>query len=219
MNIESRFRDPLSELFKEYKETSDILKRGFAISESIEGGSILFIGLNPSYTLDQEPEIPEEIFYQLKQRGNYSYFKKFEDISEYTGTTWSHLDLLTIRETSQAKVLELLKHDKGVEFIWKHLLITKQILEILDPRVIVVANTAARMFLGKDVDEKGKNRWLGYKFDFDKDIGTYRVANKHSTLENVPVFFTSMLTGQRALDNGSFERLQWHIDWILKKGV
>lgn len=27
----------------------------------------------------------------------------------------------------------------------------------------------------------------------------------------IPIFFASMLTGQRALDNYSFERLQWHL--------
>jgi len=36
-------------------------------------------------------------------------------------------------------------------------------------------------------------------------------------LKNVPIFFTSMLTGQRALDNGSFERLIWHINFVLGK--
>lgn len=219
MNIESRFQKPLRKLYKEFEEASDIFKRGFASIESIHVGSILFIGLNPSYTLEEEPEKPEEIFYHLNQRGNYSYFKKFADISDQTGIMWSHLDLLTVRETSQSKVLELLKVERVKEFIWKHLLITKQILEMIDPNVIVVANTAARMFMGKDVDKKGNNRWLGYKFEFDPEIGTHRIKNVHSELYNKPVFFTSMLTGQRALDNGSFERLKWHIDWILKKGT
>jgi len=217
MNIKERFGEALKELYKEHSENSPILKRGFAINESIEGGTIIFIGLNPSYTLKNEPANPEEIFYSLAQRDNYKYFKKFEEISKCTRISWSHLDLLTIRETRQKKVLDLVKNEDGLEFIWKHLLLTKQILEALDPKVIVVANTAARMFLGKDVDEKGKNRWLDYKFKFDDNIGTYRVAKKYSGLNNTPVFFTSMLTGQRALDNGSFDRLKWHINYVLNQ--
>jgi hypothetical protein len=35
-------------------------------------------------------------------------------------------------------------------------------------------------------------------------------------LENIPIFFTSMLTGQRALDKGSYARLIWHIKYALR---
>lgn len=36
----------------------------------------------------------------------------------------------------------------------------------------------------------------------------------NSFLEGTPVFFSSMLTGQRALDLGSLERLEWHIRFV-----
>ena len=44
---------------------------------------------------------------------------------------------------------------------------------------------------------------MGFDFIFDEKLGTHKIVN-NSELENTPVFFTSMLTGQRALDNGSF---------------
>ncbi|MEY3784343.1 MAG: hypothetical protein RLZZ230_665 [Candidatus Parcubacteria bacterium] len=34
--------------------------------------------------------------------------------------------------------------------------------------------------------------------------------------KKVPVFFTSMLSGQRALDRWSYERLVWHIKQAVK---
>lgn len=39
----------------------------------------------------------------------------------------------------------------------------------------------------------------------------------NSFLEGTPVFFSSMLTRQRALDLGSLERLEWHIRFVRKK--
>ena len=52
-----------------------------------------------------------------------------------------------------------------------------------------------------------------FDFCFDEEIGTYRIVN-NSSLEGTPVFFSSMLTRQRALDLGSLERLEWHIRFV-----
>ncbi|MEK7256563.1 MAG: hypothetical protein AAB316_17540, partial [Bacteroidota bacterium] len=52
--------------------------------------------------------------------------------------------------------------------------------------------------------------WMDLDFQMDKTIGTPR-------WEDIPVFFTSMLAGQRALDKGSFERLKWHLKWVKDK--
>ena len=57
---------------------------------------------------------------------------------------------------------------------------------------------------------------MGFDFQFDEKLGTHKIIN-NLELENTPVFFTSMLTGHRAIDNGSFERLKWHINFILKQ--
>ncbi len=50
----------------------------------------------------------------------------------------------------------------------------------------------------------------------DGDIGTYRIKEE-SVLNNVPVFFSCMLSGQHSLDLGSRERLVWHIKKIISK--
>ena len=70
----------------------------------------------------------------------------------------------------------------------------------ISPRVIVVFNALA----SKIIQEKqniGKNNWNDEK-GYDEIVIK---GNK------VPIFFSGMLTGQRALDDGSYKRLEWHI--------
>jgi hypothetical protein len=51
---------------------------------------------------------------------------------------------------------------------------------------------------------------MGYEFEFDEKLGTDRIITK-GDLFGIPIFFSSMLSGQRALDTGSEKRLIWHI--------
>jgi len=60
------------------------------------------------------------------------------------------------------------------------------------------------------IANKKYSDFIGYDFIWDEELGTY-------TYKNNPFFFTSMLTGQRALDNGSFKRLIWHINFVKNK--
>ena len=69
----------------------------------------------------------------------------------------------------------------------------------------MVNNTYARELLKDRLDSK-----------FDEEIGTHRITGKNN-LQGTPIFFTSMLTGQRALDLGSYERLIWQIKYVLEK--
>ncbi len=108
----------------------------------------------------------------------------------------------------------------GLDFIWKQIEISREIIEKAKPKIIVVNNTLARDFFGINKSEdRTQSVWMGYDFKFDYEIGTHRIiGNKElkTDLTGTPVIFTSMLTGQRALDNGSFERLTWHIDFVNK---
>ncbi len=177
------------------------LPRTFAYPNSVLKESILFIGINPSNSNEKHEEIES---YELLQNDNgHPYFRKFQEIAEYCIRPWSHFDLLFFRETDQSRINELLKTDVGLDFLWKQLLVSDKIIRETNAEIIVVNNTLARRFLG--LDRIGNNNvWLNYEFVFDNEIGTYR-------WEGIPVFFSSMLTGQRALDRGSFERLKWHI--------
>ena len=138
------------------------------------------------------------------------YFNKFIEIKEYCNTDWSHWDLLYVRESKQLRILNSSINLDFQRFINQQLEISKQVINAVAPKIIVVCNTMARDIL------KNKENPCGYNVLFDNEIGTYRIKDD-STLNNVPIFFSGMLTGQRALDIGSFERLKWHINWVLSK--
>ena len=188
------------------------VERGFAAPKELVHDAILFVGLNPSYTKEARPE---NVFYKLNQQSNgyQAYFKKFEEVSQRVGIPWTHLDMLYIRETKQSNIKELLNQKHVPEFFHGQIQITKSAMGATKPRCIIVANTMARHLLGKDkVGNKGV--WADYDFEFNEKIGTYRITTDNSGLQNTPVFFTSMLSGQRALDKGSYERLIWHIKQV-----
>ncbi len=201
-----------NEMFKEF----DFLNRGFAVQDEILKNSIMFVGINPSFD-ENNKEIHEE-FYNVEQEGkSHPYFNKFKEISKKAKHSWTHFDFLYFRETNQKYINELLKKENGVEFIFKQLEISKKVILEAKPKILIVSNTMARHFMGF---EKNRNQtqgvWMGFDFIFDEKLGTHKIVN-NSELENTPVFFTSMLTGQRALDNGSFERLNWHINFVLNQ--
>ena len=79
----------------------------------------------------------------------------------------------------------------------KQLELSTELIAYADPKMIVVANAlASRLF--KDT----------YSAEFDNVHGYYAIELNG---RSVPVFLASMLTGQRAMDNFSYERLKWHI--------
>jgi hypothetical protein len=200
---------------EKYKEF-EIIKRGFAIQDEILKNSIMFLGINPSF--DENNKVIHEEFYNVQQDGkSHSYFNKFKEISKRANHEWTHFDLLYFRETNQKYINELLKKSNGVEFIFKQLEISKKVILEAKPKILIVSNTMARHFMGFDKNQtQTQGVWMGFDFEFDEKLGTHKIVN-NSELENTPVFFTSMLTGQRALDNGSFERLNWHINYVLNQ--
>ena len=117
--------------------------------------------------------------------------------------------MLFVRETEQKALDKLLQKDKGVDFVWQQLQLAQRLLGVAQPAAIVVCNTKAWQFLGLDKGEDGSNIWLDLKaraggMAWADTLGTYRYRG-------APTFSSGMLTGQRALDKDSFERLEWHL--------
>jgi hypothetical protein len=109
-----------------------------------------------------------------------------------------------------------LKRKEGLLFLHEQLMVSKLVIEEIlnkgQPTIFVVNNTLAREFLGKDRPvnySQDQKHWLDYRFEWKDEVGTYFYKGS-------PFFFTSMLTGQRALDKGSLERLIWHITFVKK---
>jgi hypothetical protein len=201
ISVKNDFGDQIEDIWNNKEFDSIIIKeRGFAVQDEIARNSLLFVGINPSYN-----NKPEKIFYNNEHSEVHPYFKKFIDISNKVKLNWSHIDLLFIRETSQNVVKDMGSEHLGHRFFEEQLKISIAIIEKTQPKIIVVNNTYARDLLKRKFD-----------FEFDEEIGTHRIKSQNS-LNNCPVFFTGMLTGQRALDLGSYERLIWQIKYVLKK--
>jgi hypothetical protein len=209
-SVKQNFEEKFSEIFSNNDfGLIDQVEYGFHSIDEIEENSLLFIGLNPSRITDELPQGSH--FYNLRQKGNDypKYWKAFEEFGEATSLTWTHLDLLVVRETNQEKINDIFRLNNGIDFIYQQLMISKQIIEAVKPRIIVIANTLSRLFIGR-MQSNGEKIWIGYEFEFDESLGTDKIVSE-GPLNGVPVFFTSMLNGQRALDLGSKQRLIWHI--------
>ena len=211
IDIEERFKNKIDEIWeRENFKIINLQQFGYSVQKNLAIQSILFVGINPS---NSDNSFKKEFYYSPQDASHHKYFKKFNDVSKKVNLHWTHVDLLFIRKTEQ-KMIERIEQDygqTGMDFISEQLNISKEIIELSQPKIIVVNNTLARKYLG----EKSKY-YCGFQFTFNHELGTYLICNSKK-LENVPVFFTSMLTGQRALDNGSYERLIWHIQFVLNK--
>lgn len=216
-SVKNNFESEIRKIWnnESYKEF-EVISRGFSVQDIVLKNSIMFIGINPSFNKNSTENSGE--FYNIEQQGeSHPYFNKFKEISKNSNHHWTHFDFLFFRETNQKYINELLKTKNGVEFILKQLEISKKVLCESKPKILIVSNTMARYFMGFEKNQdKTQDVWMGFDFQFDEKLGTHKIIN-NLELENTPVFFTSMLTGHRAIDNGSFERLKWHINFILKQ--
>jgi len=206
-------------------EDSSLLDRGFEFQfdEDITNADVLFIGVNPSYK-DDNPIIKST--YQ-KPPNKPGYFRPFYKIEEdlkkahSRDITWTHVDLLAVREPQQSYIENYLyKKKKGIEFVTEALEVSKEIIEHFNPKVIVVPNLLGRELMSRNkktlADGRVVGNWMDFDFEFDTVLGTDKIVSG-GNLNGAPVFFTGMLSGQKSIDRGTFQRLVWHIDCALNK--
>ena len=200
------------------ENVNQILRRGFCYSE-FQRKNLLFVGINPSYLPDAKPESHHYCIKKALQQYP-KYFGKFQELVYETKyeNDWTYIDLFNFRETDQNKIKFFIDND--LDFIVEHLKLTNEIINEINPEIIVVCNSAASNFFG--INEKGRqNVWLGFDFYFNEDFGVEIVngLKKESILKNTseienlmgkPFLFSSILT---YLDVHSKKRL----NWIIKK--
>ena len=212
MNIKSIVEEPLKEIWQEEIFHEFCQYPPMSVS-SLPENAILFVGLNPSLSEKQKQilsanQCQQLVFYDTSIE-KHSYFNKFKEIGNHLNCNWGHFDLLFLQETKQNKVADLLKSPIGQDFVERQLQVTRlifdQLLKSVEPIIFVVNNS-----LSRDLLQNKFFQWFDYDLIWDDNLGTSRI-NQH------PFFFTSMLTGQRALDKGSFERLIWHIKLVKEK--
>lgn len=230
IDLEKDYKDKVLDLWQKFKDIQVLNENGYEYRKSpllpkmIKKNAILFIGMNPAFSKKRKDEIKKtEIeFYPIisDEIKDITYFEKFKDIASYcSNVEWTHLDLFFLRETNQDVIKELSYDEKGISFLQAQLDISFDIINRAVPRIIIVSNSLASEFFGKRKLPKHSSLdkiWLGVDLDFgenfDKEIGTYKIqiAGK-----DTPIIFSGMLSGQRALDLGSLERLKWQIKRIL----
>ncbi|MBX2947635.1 MAG: hypothetical protein KF704_00035 [Crocinitomicaceae bacterium] len=230
IDVKNDYEKDVLEIWKKYEKLKIFSNPDFEyrkhplLPRIVYKDSLLFIGMNPSFRKGSIiPENEKNIgFYQTPKDENFkdiSYFEKMKEIAKYCEVDWTHLDLFFIRETSQ-KLIEKLSYS-NVEFLNAQLKISFEILERAKPKLIIVSNAFASEFFGKmKAKHKGFEKiWKGFDLNFEGKnssfnykIGTYEIElNKKMT----PIIFSGMLSGQRSLDIGSFERLKWQTKMIL----
>lgn len=207
LSIKNLFEKKIKKVFQNPKYSEiPFISNGFYFNDLVHTDSLLFIGLNPS--LRKKDTVTENMFYQLdySQTGD-NHFTKMLQIAKDNELDWSFIDILQCRETNQKNVESLLNSELGRSFIEEQLRLTTEIIISIKPKLIIVTNAFARKLI-----VEYKNLFFG-ELLFDRQIGTYKIT-ENELVKNVPIVFSGMLSGQRALDIGSFERLNWQIGFI-----
>jgi hypothetical protein len=233
MNIAKGINEEVWKLWEDtFKNDDDVYVP--LIYPDLEPKTFLFVGSNPSFSvkgylrfLKGEPKYsdikPEQFFnwnardkfdYKKAQgieeeaREKYFYFQPFRKITEeITGDykDWNHVDLFFYRETSQNSLKEKVYPQNQLSpFGRKQLDLSKRLIIEARPKIIVVVNAFASKLFIEEVFEEMSG-------DIDAKLG-YHLLQFDG--RDIPVFLASMLTGQRAMDVYSRQRLEWHI----KKG-
>jgi hypothetical protein len=131
----------------------------------------------------------------------YAFFRRMHEIAEECKTHFQHIDLFVYRQTNQNEFLPLVRDKKRVlnEFGREQLDIFLEALREIQPKAIVVSNAGSCGIVRAHFADK---------LSFDEERGFHWLQLDTG---RVPIFFSSMLSGQRALDTGSYERLKWHV--------
>ena len=207
-------------------------------------GGILFIGLNPSSSekalkkILKETEYPDvdpkELDLQneedckilieiertaMRKKGASPYHDKFHEISEFVEVPFQHIDLFYFRKTEQKEAKKEIEKgpDKKFglnDFGLQQLNIALEIIRKIEPKLIVVANAFASNIIREGRDREGRVIFKIDNKNFDKNC--YDVL-KIKKKKEIPIIFTSMLTGQRALDNGTLRTLKCQIKKIIEQ--
>ena len=203
----------VGELEKDYKETysklgsqwKEYAQRGYDIIDKLQKEGLLLVGINPSF--DESFEGPCESVVRDSEGDGYQhpYFTKPKKLNEEIGiSSFSHVDMFSLRSRPQHVVQDIVNDPTSQGFVDEQLKLFRKIVDGASPRAIVVVNALASHLI--------RTRRALDALDYDDILGVdmYKIGDKR-----VPVFYSGMLSGAHAVDNGSFDRLIWHIKYVL----
>jgi len=229
-------------LWKEFSQKQCLPTKLFPLLYSnFKYKPLLFIGLNPSFksktmkSLGTESGIlsdEDDVNVVYSWKNNPTELSKIDKITSLDNYAVLHhdyykvlhkiatklkpqlemqaIDLFVIRQTNQKEVEKHIKISKGKiksidPFFERQIMITFELIQKIQPRIIVVINAFASRIINM--------LWQSSISDFSQQTG-YQYFEL-SPEKKIPIFFSGMLSGQRALDLGSRKRLVWHIQQSL----
>ena len=200
-------------LRKDYEESysklghrwEDYAERKYDIIDKVQKDGLLLVGINPSFDESFKGSCEGEV--RDSENGGYRhpYFTKPKKLNAEIGiSSFSHVDMFSLRSRPQHVVQDIVNDPASQGFVEEQLRLFRMIVDGASPRAIVVVNALASHLIRT-------GRALG-ALDYDDVLGVamYKIGEKR-----VPVFYSGMLSGAHAVDNGSFNRLIWHIKYVL----
>lgn len=201
--------------------------------DDFKQGGLLFVGMNPSFSergfktilkgtkyektdpvsffkwrnVSSNPDLINDcIAVETHAYENYKLlFARPVEIAKEVGLDWQHIDLFLYKETSQTDFKKrIMDGDSLNEFALEQIALFEEVLLAIEPKCIVVANAFGYELLRVHI--KDDLSW--------DDARGFHWFSKGG--RKIPIFFSSMLSGQRALDRWSYERLKWHIGQAVK---
>lgn len=201
-NLRKNYEETYSKLGNQWDKYA---QRGYDIIDKVQKEGLLLVGINPSFDASFKGSCASVV----RDSGNggyqHPYFVKPKKLNEEIGISrFSHVDMFSVRSRPQHVVQDIVNDADSQEFVEEQLGLFRKIVNGASPRVIVVINAFASNLIRA-------GRALG-PLDYDEDLGVdmYKIGEKR-----VPVFYSGLLSGARVVDNGSFDRLIWHIKYVL----
>lgn len=224
--MEEKVENKLKEIWAKYKgkfesdDVSCLIDRSYVYATP-ERADILVTGINPSYVKSKK-RIEENNTYTFSS-AKHPHYTRIRNLLYYSYYT-AYLDLFYFRNTKQSLIAKILKESNGIEFLADQLALTKESIEWIQPKIIVVLNKGAWTFYGKNPTSV----WMGYEFRKEKDMAGgelhrivgFRVSNeiiapeiKETNLVGTYVYFSRSLNRIKKED---FENIKNDIFEIVK---
>lgn len=144
-----------------------------------------------------------------------TFFAPFEKMFwHFYNGRWNHIDVFPVRGTNQEEIVIDIEENK--EFFFEQYKIFIELVNILEPKIIVVSNAWASNYL-KRIWKWKNDKWELDRGMYDKENWYWITPSEWVFDKQYPLIFTGMLSWQRALDLWSRDILQFHIENILEQ--
>lgn len=193
-NLEKDYAESYKRLAPHWVKYS---QRGYDIIDKVAKDGLLFVGINPSFDESNEVACQSDVRKSDNGGYNHQYFVKPKLLNDRIELgELSHVDMFSLSTRHQYVVRDIVNDPACHTFVEEQLRLFRAIVNGANPRAIVVINAMASSLI--------KNGYALGPLAYDADLGVdmYMVEGKR-----VPVFYSGMLSGAHALDNGSYDKL------------